>query len=73
MHKSTVCLMVLVLAVSACGVLGFPAAKSGECFDWCLDVPIAGKVTAVCYGSQSEMLAAQRDYAVRGIKAEVRK
>lgn len=70
--KLSLLLVVLVLT-SACGVFGTPSAKSGQCFDWCLDVPIAGKVTAVCYGSRAEMLAAQRDYEARGIKAEVRK
>jgi hypothetical protein len=63
----------VALALVGCGIFGTPSAQSGQCFAYCLDVPVNGQTIAFCYGSQAEQVAALAQLQAAGVQATVRK
>jgi hypothetical protein len=57
--------------VSGCGVFGAPSVKTGQCYDYCLQVTdnVTGGTEAVCYDTEAKMLAGQRAKRAAGLKA----
>lgn len=68
-------IVLLVLLSSGCAMFGTPTVKTGQCFQYCLEVQLnaTGEPAAVCYGDKPAMLAAQKSFALQGRKATVRK
>ena len=61
------------LALAGCGIFGTPSAKTGQCFAYCLDVPVEGQTVAFCYSSQAEQVAALTQLQAAGLKVSVHK
>lgn len=67
-------LALIALTLAGCGLFGI-GVKSPCAGLYCLDVTAAGipGEALICYSTQSEMLAAQKAYELKGIKATVAK
>jgi hypothetical protein len=65
----------LVLLTSSCAALGIgqPTVATNQCFGYCLDVPVAGKIVAWCYDTKDEQLQALATLQAANVKASVRK
>lgn len=49
--------LALVFGCAALGI-GSPAVATNQCFAYCLDVPVAGKIVAWCYDTKDEQQTA---------------
>jgi hypothetical protein len=58
--RNLVALFLTAHGCSACAALGLgtPSVATNQCFAYCIDVPVAGKIVAWCYDTKAEQQTA---------------
>jgi hypothetical protein len=76
MNKYQILLTALTLAlVYGCAALGLgtPSVATDQCFAYCIDVPVAGKIVAWCYDTKVEQQTALATLNAAKVPARLRK